>query len=84
MKIIDNIAGFDLDNLMIMDGYNECIVGVVERFDQEPIVCYDKEKVLLKLEEQGIDRVEAEEFFYYNQIGAWLGDATPCFLSFNA
>ncbi|MDB4317666.1 hypothetical protein N9973_00045 [bacterium] len=82
MKIIDNIAGFDLDNLMIMDGYDECIVGVVERFDQEPIVCYDKEKVLLKLEEQGMDRVEAEEFFYYNQIGAWLGDATPCFLSF--
>jgi hypothetical protein len=30
-----------------------------------------------------MDRDTAEEFFYYNQIGAWMGDATPCFLSTN-
>ena len=77
----DLFAGFDADKLMVMDGYDDCIVGVVERFGQEPIVCYDKEKVLRRLEADGMDRDEAEEFFYLNQIGAWMGDATPCFLS---
>ncbi len=67
--------------LIKMDGYDDCIVGVVERAGQEPILCYDKEKVLCKLESQGMNRDEAEEFFYYNQIGTCMGDSTPCFLS---
>jgi len=82
----DLFAGFDPDEceLMVMDGYDDCIVGVVERYGQNPIVCYDKEKVLFRLESDGMDRSEAEEFFYFNQIGAWMSDSTPCFLSANA
>lgn len=67
--------------LIKMDGYDDCIVGIVERAGQEPILCYDKEEVLRKLESQDMTRSESEEFFYYNQIGAWMGDSTPCFLS---
>tara|TARA_B100001093_G_scaffold429642_1_gene424983 strand:- start:1073 stop:1321 length:249 start_codon:yes stop_codon:yes gene_type:complete len=67
--------------LIKMDGYDDCIVGVVERAGQESILCYGKEEVLCKLESKGMNRSEAEEFFYYNQIGAWMGDSTPCFLS---
>jgi hypothetical protein len=79
-------AGFDPDehDLLVMDGYDDCIVGVVERYGQPPIVCYDKNKVLERLEADGMDRDGAEEFFSFNQIGAWMGDATPCFLSVNA
>jgi len=82
----DLFAGFDPDEyeLLTMDGYDDCIVGVVERFGQNPIVCYDKDKVLRKLVEDGCSEDEAEEFFCFNQIGAWMGDATPCFLSTNA
>ena len=78
-------AGFDPDefNLLVMDGYEDCIVGVVERCGQEPIVCYDKRKVIERLEADDMTTEEAEEFFYYNQIGAWMGDTTPCFLSMN-
>lgn len=81
----DLFAGFDPDEheMLAMDGYNDCIVGVVERFGQNPIVCYDKEKVIQRLESDGMNRDEAEEFFYFNQIGAWMGDSTPCFLSAN-
>lgn len=70
-------------DLLKMDGFDDCIVGVVERFGQPPIVCYDKEKVLRKLESNGMSSDEAKEFFYFNQIGAWMGEATPCFLSSN-
>jgi len=83
-KYEDLFAGFDPDELMVMDGYDGCIAGVVERFGQEPIVCYDKEEVIAQLEADGVSRTEAEEYFYFNQIGAWMGDLTPCFLSKNA
>ncbi len=70
-------------DLMVMDGYDDCIVGVVERFGQSPIVCYDREKVIAANMKDGMDYEEAVEFFEFNQIGAWLGDSTPCFLSEN-
>ena len=70
-----------ISNKLTMDGYDDCIVGIAERAGQEPIVCYDKEKVLCKLKSQGTNKNEAEEFFYFNQIGAWMGESTPCFLS---
>jgi hypothetical protein len=63
-----------------MDGYDDCVEGIVERFGMNPIVCYDKEKVLNKLRKD-MSEEEAYEWFEFNQIGAWLGDATPCFLT---
>lgn len=82
---LDLFCGFDPDEhkLVTMDGYDDCIVGIVERYGQPPIVCYDKQKVLQSLEADGCDPDEAEEFFYFNQIGAWAGESTPCFLSLN-
>ena len=69
------------DDMMTMDGFDDCIVGVVERFGQMDIFCYDKEKVLLKLQEMGMDEEEALEFFEFNHLGAWVGEGTPCFLT---
>ena len=80
----DLFAGFDPDELLVMDGFDGCIVGVVERFGQPPIVCYNKQKVLEKLMEDGGTWEDAEEFFEFNQLGAWVGESTPCFLSPNS
>ena len=70
-----------MDGLLTMDGYDDCIIGVVEAFGREDIVCYDKEKVFQKLMADGMDEEEAIDFFYYNQLGAWMGEGTPCFLT---
>ena len=67
-------------DLLMMDGYDSCIAGIVTRFGQEPIVCYDMNKVLCKLMKGGMTHEEAVEWFEYNQIGAWVGPLTPCFL----
>jgi hypothetical protein len=82
---IDAFAGFNAEDhdLIVMDGYDDCIVGVVERCGQDPIVCYDKGKVIQRLESDGMTTEEAEEFFYFNQLGSWMGSTTPCFLSTN-
>ena len=67
--------------LLLMDGYDDCIVGLMSRFGQPSIVCYDQHKVIKKLVSQGMTHDEADEWFEYNQIGAWMGETTPCFLS---
>ena len=78
-------AGFDPDEhqLLRMDGFDNCILGVVERYGEPPIVCYDRDLVIRQLENNGMSNEEAEEFFQFNQIGAWMGENTPCFLSSN-
>jgi len=69
------------EDMLVMDGYDDCIVGIVERFGQPPIVCYDRDKVIKAHMKDGMDYEEAEEFFEFNQIGAWLGESTPCFIT---
>ena len=76
-----DFSPFNEDELTVMDGYDDCIAGVVERFGMDPIVCYDKTKVLARLQEDGMSEEEAEEFWSFNQIGAWVGEQTPCFLT---
>ena len=65
----------------MMDGYDDCIIGVVEQFGRPPIVCYNRELVIRKLMDEGMSEEESIEFFEYNQIGAWVGDYTPCFIT---
>jgi hypothetical protein len=81
MKKDKLFAEFDTDELLVMDGYDDCIVGIVERLGQDPIVCYDKKKILNNLKKDGMNEEEAEEFFYFNQLGAWMGNLTPCFVT---
>ena len=56
--------------MLLMSGYNDCIVGVVERFGQEPILCYDKNQVLLKLMKDGMDW---EWYEYKVNKDCWFG-----------
>ena len=67
--------------MIIMDGFDDCIAGVVQRYGQPTIVCYDKEKVLKQLMDDGMTDEEAVEYFECNRIGAWVGEQTPCFIS---
>lgn len=64
-----------------MDGFNDCIEGIVERFGQQDIICYNKEKVITKLMNEGEGSYEeAVEYYEFNQLGAWVGEGTPCFI----
>ena len=66
--------------VMKMYGFDDCIIGIVERHGMGPVLCYDTEKVVAKLMKGGLSEEDAREFFLYNQLGAWVGDGTPCFL----
>ena len=71
--------------MLVMDGFDDCIEGVVERFGMNPIVCYNKQKVLDKLiSEAECSLDEAQEYYEFNQLGAWMGERTPCFIDTDA
>lgn len=64
--------------------YDQCIVGVVRRFNDR-FVLYSQDCVLNAMTESMIPEggdawTEAVEFFEYNTIGAWVGEHTPGFL----
>ena len=65
---------------LTMDGYEDCIIGVCERFGTPPIVLYDKQKVIDNLRADGMSVESAEEWYEYNMLGSWMGDGTPAFL----
>lgn len=68
------------ENILYMDGYEDCFIGYIERFAHPHLACYDKDKVIAKLEKDGMTLDEAVEFYEFNQVGAWMGEYTPCFL----
>ncbi len=75
------VMGDDSNGLLVMDGFDDCIIGVGQRFTDHFVV-YDLKKVIAKLMEQGMSEEEAIEFHEFNQLGAWVGPGTPVFLHF--
>lgn len=72
----------DTDGLLKMDGFDDCVVGICERYGMDSVLAYDRAKVIDTLvTRDGMTRDEAEEFFEYNQIGAWMGEKTPVFVT---
>lgn len=80
MKSLEELSEETGEDLLGLDGYDDCIAGIVTRFGQPPLVCYDRRKIIDKLIAEGLDEEQAEEHFSYNMIGAWAGDRTPCFI----
>ena len=77
----ERLIDLGVENALLMDGYDDCVVGVLERFGMPRIVLYDKDLVIQKLMDGGIDSYEAAlEFYEFNQLGGWHGDDTPGFL----
>jgi hypothetical protein len=81
---------------LLVDGFDEAIIGMAERINLGPVVAYDVEKIIEILAKdmevdidditdgQSIEEVQismAYEYFYFNIQGAWMGDYTPIFIS---
>ena len=87
-EVSEWVSGFN-EEALFADGFEDAFVGVIERFGQDPIVVYDREKCIAILMEQFDDDndeerdlyEEAEEYFGYNVIGAWVGEGTPAFIT---
>lgn len=71
----DKIEKFCVENeidVLFADGFDDAIIGVGRSFDKYKVI-YDKSKVIKKLMED-MTCEEAEEYFEYNIIGAYVDD----------
>jgi len=74
------MAAFDED-MLLADGYEDAVLGVAERCGQPSLVVYDADQCInVLVKRDGMDHDDAEEFFHFNTLGAWMGEHTPLFL----
>ena len=82
-KIRDIIADqYDDIPLLFMDPeeFDDAIVGIANGYNLGPTVAYDYDKVIEINMSGGGTREDAEEYFEFNQIGAYVGEHTPIFI----
>jgi hypothetical protein len=70
-----------VEQAIILDGFEECIVGMATRFGMEPVLAYDYNLCIEALMKQGMNYESAVEFFEFNTIGGWFGEGTPVFVN---
>ena len=77
------------EELLVMDEYDEAIVGICHRFN-DTFVLYDRAKLLEILAADMAKDCEpdddpmtlAVEHFDFNIIGGWVGQYTPAFVEY--
>lgn len=68
--------------MLFADGLEDAIIGVVERCSQPPLVVYDIPRCIeILMERDGMSHEDAEEFFSFNTLGAWVGEYTPVYMT---
>jgi hypothetical protein len=79
-EAIDAYADASEQELIAADGFDDAILGIVEQFNRAFVV-YDRQKVIDTLiERDGMTHEDAEEWFVFNIVGSWVGEATPGYL----
>lgn len=66
-------------SILLADGLDEAFIGIGWQFNT-PLAVYDRDKCIEILESQGMTPEEAQEYFYFNTQGAYVGEQTPIFL----
>ena len=68
------------EEMLFADGFDDALIGYIERAGMPSVACYDKHKCIEILAED-MPYDEANEYFYFNVLGAYVGENTPCFFS---
>jgi len=72
------------EDAVILDGFDNCIIGITEEFGVGPRILYSKDMILETLtENQNMTYHESLEYYEYNILGLYAGEQTPIFLILN-
>lgn len=78
MSWIDDLADAHDHEILRLDGFDDCCVGLVARAGMDPVLLYDRAAMVERLVEAGASPEAAEA--HVTEIGVWAGDGTPAFL----
>ena len=83
--IVENVLEWIADwneEALLADGFEDAILGMCERFGNNPVVAYNYLKCIdILIQRDGMTHEEAEEYFSFNVLGAWMGNGTPVFVT---
>jgi hypothetical protein len=66
------------ENALLMDGFDEALIGFSQRINEPMLAVYAWEKMVNTLiERDGMEYDDAVEYIDFNCIGAWVGEQTP-------
>jgi len=83
LKYLEELGAENACLLEPRSDYDSCLVGVGYRFKDGPLAVYDLSKVMAVLEAD-MTQEEAQEYFEFNTLGAWMGDGTPMFVELDS
>lgn len=67
--------------MLLANGFEDAFLGEAMRYGfNGRVAAYDYGKCIDILMQDGMTYEEAEEFFSYNTLGAWVGEQTPVFI----
>jgi len=81
-----NSEALSLDGL---DGdkfaFDDAIIGIAERCGMDSVLAYDEDKIIdILMEKYDMDGSEAQEWYSYNMVGAYVGEGTPIFVKMSS
>lgn len=66
------------EEVLLMDGFDEALIGFSQRINEPMLAVYSWEKMMdVCMKRDGMTWDEAEEYISFNCIGAWVGEQTP-------
>lgn len=67
---------------LLADGYEDALIGTATQFNTT-VALYDRGICIrILMERDRMSQEEAEDFFTFNTLGAWVGPMTPIFVTF--
>ena len=70
---------------LLADGYEDALLGYVEIYGNCPVALYNRDKcITILMDRDGMEHMEAVEFFEFNTLGSGMGPNTPAFATFPA
>jgi hypothetical protein len=81
-QLVEKVVESSEEDVLFANGFDEAILGLSLDNPKEGLrVIYDYSKCISILEERdGMTLEEAEEFFSFNVVGAWVGEGTPLYV----
>lgn len=68
------------EEALFADGFEDALIGYCERCGISPVALYDYDKCIsILMKRDGMTETDAVEFFEFNTLGAFVGEATPMF-----
>lgn len=65
--------------LIRLTGFDHCILGVIDSFEQIPRICYSRTRILETLQKE-MSYEDAVDYYEYNILNVHFGEHNPVFL----